>query len=350
MQKYAGREAHIIKGRCLLKNLSAPFMSDKVFGGQSVVTLPIEYIPMHPTMWSCNRVMNQFTSYVRWKLKSVKVTFVPYCGANQSGSLWMAFTSCIQDGGPDGNNETLQSAIMDLPGSTNCSLGIPTGSGCSAKMPFIDAFDWGFTCRAGSDINEIYQGALVVALTGGKDLFYNAAGNVYLGQLILDYEIALAEPASVLSLLRPRVKGQYSQGQIPVGDSVRIFFDSASCHVGDILALPWYPPSGDDNVINSLAFTEGNQIGLAVKKPENGQTVYAKVMNQNNAAVKEAVIYPSLAAAQQAGQTTNLLTLPNTLKNTGNIPVDSTSWLTHSLNLAKVILPAVLDTAVTLLL
>lgn len=347
MQRYAGRESFIIKGSCLLKNLHAPKLAAISFASSSVITVPIENIPMHPVLWSCNRVMNQFTSYIRWKLKSVKARFVPYVGANQPGQLLMGFTSCIQDGGPDGSDEVLQSSIMDMPGSIAVSLGFPSDKTTCSKMPFIDAFGWGFTCRSGSDVNEIYQGALIVALTGGPDLFRSSSGNVYLGQIILDYEIALAEPASTLSLIRPSVKGLY-RGNIGPNGPVFLALDPDAVKPGDILALPWYPPSESGAENDALRFVDTSG-GLAYKQPKIGETVYVRAGNYDNnipGSTVSGMIYPSLAAAQRPVTST----YENALANTSASMMTTTNWVTAGIDLAKVILPTIIDTAATLLL
>jgi len=349
MQRYAGRESFIIKGSCLLKNIYAPKLAAITFASANVITVPIENIPMHPVLWSCNRVMNQFTSYIRWKLKSVKARFIPYVGANQPGQLLMGFTSCIQDGGPDGSNENLQSAIMDMPGSVSSSLGFPSDKTTCARMPFIDAFDWSFTCRSGSEVNEIYQGALVVALTGGPDLFRSTSGNVYLGQIVLDYELALAEPASTLSLIRPTVKGVYNN-TIGAQSAVVVQFTPDAVKPGDILALPWYPPSESGAENASLQFTDSPS-SVAYKVPGVGDTVYAKVGGRMTASPSSnfgAKIYPSLQAAQTIGNVDGTDNMA--LSNTSLSDMTTTSWITAGLGLAKVILPTVIDTAVTLLL
>jgi len=344
MHKYKGRDSLIVKGSCLLSSVYAPYLASISFQNTPILTVPVLNLPMHPSLWGCNRLLNVFTSYIRWNLKSLKVRFVPFLGTNQPGTLMMAFTSCIQDGGPDGSGDQLQGAMMDIPGSLSISLGFPD-SRLSCKMPFIDAFDWGFTCRTGNDINEIYQGALVVALTGTPQLFRDASGSsVYLGQLILDYEIALAEPASTLSLLRPPIKGTWKP-TIPVGQPAAIAWDQSSVRNGDILSLPWYLPSesGSDNT--NLQFLDPTGV-VSGASPKNGETVYVRVWDSpTSSANYPSTIHKSLATAMRATSVND-----NSLRSVAPSSLDTTSWINTAFNVAKVILPAAIDAATTILL
>lgn len=344
MEKYAGRNSTIIKGSCLLQSLYAPRLPPNMFTVNSIVTVPINNIPMHPVHWGCNRVMNQFTSFVRWKAKSLRVKFVPYVGAYQPGQILMAFTSCIQDGGPDGSGELFQSAMMDIPGSISCSLGYQS-NGALCKMPFIDAFDWGFCCRAGNDINEIYQGAFIVGLTGGVDLF-GAPSSVYLGQLILEYEIALSEPASILNLVRPAVKGVFYDSALANKSALQARVPTSVVKPGDILALPWYPPADGVNP-TTWTYYDRPVNGTRIKQgPGIGDTVYARA-GYSDGDYTQLTFHPSLAAAtrnQTLGAPADVL-----VNETGST-INTSTWLTTSLDLAKVILPTLVDVAATVLL
>jgi len=308
---------------------------------------------MHPVLWGCNQVMNQFTSYVRWKLKSAKARFIPYNSATTNGSLMMAFTSCIQDGGPDGNAMQLRSAMMDIPGSINVSLGIPSVNKNVAKMTFVDGLDWKFTCRSGFDVNEMYCGALIVALTADSALYRALGGNVYLGTIQLEYEIALAEPASTLSLVRPRPKINFKQSQVGSNQPLQVIIDQNTAKAGDIMALPWYPPTEVDSHNNIMNFASAS--GGNATPPVPGQTVYLRAQSDTGLGQFSGnligTFFPSLAAAMKASDNPNDLNNFN-LKNispTTTFTPDS-SWITAGLGLAKVILPSLIDTAATILL
>jgi len=375
---FAGRDATVLKGKMILCDVYYPSVSDLALDSQkSSLTFQVCNVLMHPTQWNCNRLLNQFTSYIRWKPIKLSMKFIPNQGTLATGQIVMGFSSCVQDGGPSGAGMALKAAITDLPGS----LVVPMGQAQAQKvhMPFINAFDWNFTCRSGNVVNEIYCGVFVAALSGSRSDFIGPDKiGAMIGSFELSYEIALAEPASLLNFTVPEYQIKYmTEYMNPTASTTHSPFittatnrRAADAHsgvqVGDILQATWShptPKSGSGALANFL-FHFSNEIGQTGSLipsrmvPREGQTIYGKVMQldpTSSAAVwimwfadlKSAIAAnPKKATELRDNDLENVLRV--TLANGANIP--TTSWSTMLLDTAKVILPAMIQSAVSVLL
>lgn len=153
-----GKKALVVTGSSILLEVNAP----KIPVDKDQV-IPLGNLPLHPFFFNCPRLLNIFTSYIRWKLLKLRVKYIPRCPTTASGEVVMGFSSCIQDGGPDGTYQNLKSVIVDLPGSVVCQVG-QVSPVC--ESPFLKSLDWKFTCRDGMNLNAIYCGLFSAAIEG----------------------------------------------------------------------------------------------------------------------------------------------------------------------------------------
>jgi len=347
----------IISGKANLSEAVIPqlggFVRNKLYNsGSYCATLPICCIPMHPLQWQCDRLFTQMNSYVRWKVLRLAVEFVPSKGTNVEGTILMGFTSCISDGGPQGAMTSLKTAISDLPGSEDVPIGTP---GRKCHMTFVDAFDWNFTCLKGGTINEVYAGAFVAAVSGNRDFILGIDSAMYLGDFIIHYEIALAEPAAVLQLSRSPVVGKWNYAQnanIVQGSLISLALDDTvtSTDTGDILQLTWFDPivNYDQFAVpleNYCRFTDSPTAPSAISignRPKDGQTVYGRVRTGVNGdlMMRTVDLYESIDDAKNMHR--KLVACATPASSSSSKPYD---WANSILRTAKVLIPQVVRLA-----
>jgi hypothetical protein len=300
--------------------------------------------------------------------------FIPNQGTLATGQIVMGFSSCVQDGGPDGAGMELKAAITDLPGS----LVVPMGQAQPQKvhMPFINAFDWNFTCRSGNVVNEIYCGVFVAALSGSRSDFSGPDKiGAMIGSFELSYEIALAEPASLLNFTVPSYQISYmsSYSNLTSSNSTpplitpatnRSVVGSANgVQVGDVLQATWSHPTpktgaGAKGYTQFTFSSDGNIASASRNNPKEGQTVYGKVMQMDPTSSSTvwimwfADLKSAIAANPKKAGTVGESDLENVLRMylAHDTSVPTTSWSTMLIDTAKVILPAMIQTAVSVLL
>jgi len=348
-----GHDAMVIKGVANLCEAVVPQVGSFTLqqlanSGFYSYTLPMVNIPMHPLQFQCDRLYTLFNSFIRWKAISLSVEYVPSCGTDKQGSILMGFTSCMADGGAQGVMAGLKTAISDLPGSVEIPIGLP-GKKCT--MTFIDAFDWNFTCLKGGTLNEVYSGAFVAAVTGPADM----TNYSYLGDFRIHYEIALREPAAVLSIPRGKMTGKWFGMQstnIVAGDRPRLRLNpdsSPGANDGDILQLTYMDPvdaysaGSTQAASNYLRFgPPGSNTTAYGKKPKNGQTIYGRVQSDVNDVLGKYVnLYAGVEDAKAEKDPLTASYTPPAVSGTN----PTTDWKTTMLDSAKILIPAAVQLA-----
>jgi len=334
-----GKRSLVVKGSAILQEVRCPPRTqvDQTF-------YPVGMIPLHPMYFNCPRLMGLFSSYIRWKLLNFKVRYIPRCPTTVSGEIVMGMSSCIQDGGPSASSQlstdqAVKAAIMDLPGSVVSHIG-SVSPVCQAS--FLQALDWKFTCRDGTNVNAIYCGLFCAGIEG--DFTDDAAStngfsiaNLRAGTLVLEYEIALHESASILGFsTQSAAPKDWNSASLAAGALLTPSLLTDTPYNSGTIGTMVFDNANGTHTQNLKFYGSSTTDATAVK---NGQLVWTR-QNDNGAGTKYVSLHESLAEAQQ-------FTRP--LKNASAGAIDTSTWSTFAFSTAKVLLPVAAKAALALL-
>lgn len=336
-----GKKSMVVSGSSILMEVKTP----KLPTVDAVSVFGLTPVPLHPLFFNCPRLLGLFSTFIRWKLINIRIRYVPRCPTTVTGEIVMGFTSCIQDGGPsasmDLSDRAVKSAIVDLPGSVVSHIGSKSPA-CDAS--FLKALDWKFTCRDGLNVNVIYSGLFIAAIDGDftktpVESGGYSIGGLHCGSLVLDYEIALHEHASILNFSA----NSYLRNALWMPQNVN-----------DTQALRLQVPSGTTpyrtGTVSSFTYLGGETIDNdnlyfgddSTRRPVTSQQLYFRqgALSAADPTKYELTIHENLEDA-----TMNR----NALTNRSGAAMNIGSWSTYALEFAKVILPVAAKAAVALI-